>query len=128
MERIIAIIYRVYVLKKVDIPYTRTCFTVVGLLFIHLVQLMLIFKIPSYFLFPLDFEHKALDRWLKASVVLTTLIILFLILFKENKLQRYEINEIEILKVKKVIPIYFFVTVIFLVILLTLKGIKQGTI
>lgn len=128
MKKIIATIYWVYKSKKHEFPYLATILTVVGLTFLHLCQILLLFGIPSDVLFPIDMSNAILRRWFNASVVLTPLIILFVLFFKKKTLLSCEIDEKRILRGKRIIPVYFFVTLLLLALLLIRDGIKRGFI
>lgn len=128
MKRIIANIYWVFKSKKSEFPYLATSLTVVGLTFMHLCQIFLILGLPSNILFPFEMQNIVLRRWLNASLVLTPLIILFFLVFKKQALLHYQFDEHEISKGKRIIPIYFIVSVLILLGLLIREGIKKGTL
>ena len=128
MKRIIATIFWVFRSKKSEFPYLATSMTVVGLTFMHLCQLILILGIPSNILFPFEVQNTVIRRWLNASLVLTPLIVLFILFFKKQTLLKYQIDEGEISRGKRIIPIYFIVSLLILLGLLIREGIKKGTL
>lgn len=106
----------------------RTMMTVVGGIFLHIVQIGLILNIPSKYFFPFELENNVAQRWLNASLILTPLILLFIIFFKEKKLNEFGASAIKIRRWKKVLPFYFMISIALLVALLIREGIKRGSL
>lgn len=130
MKKVIAAIYWMYKSnrKTNDIPYIRTLATFVGLTFLHICQVVLIFKIPFKNVFPFELPNPAHQRWLNASLILTPLIGLFLIMVKKKMLDSYSADEKEIKRVRKILPIYFILSLILLLILIIKEGVNRNLI
>lgn len=128
MKKIIATIYWVYVNKKNDLPYLSTALTVIGLVFIHVCQIILALKIPARYIFPFRSENQIQERWINAILFLTPLLFLFFLMFKKKTLAETKIADQNIKKGKKIIPIYFIVSFSLLVFLLIQEGIRHGKI
>jgi hypothetical protein len=128
MNKIIASIYWVYKSRNQDIPYTRTMMTVVGILSLHIIQIFLIFNIPSKYILPFELKNDITERWLNASILLTPMIFLFIIFFKEKKLSAFDIPDTKILQWKRWLPIYFLISFGLLIGLLIREGIRTGNL
>jgi len=126
MKKVIATIYWVYKERGQDIPYVRTLMTVIGGLMLTIFQIILIFNIPTNYIFLFDLPNEKAERWLNVSIVLTPLILLFLIFFRKDDLERFIISENIIGKYKKALPIYFILSIILLATLLVREGIIKG--
>jgi hypothetical protein len=126
--KIIANIFWVYKYSKLDIPYTRTVLTVVGLVFMHMCQIALLFDIQYKHLLPFKLDNSRIEGWLNTSVILTPLIASFLILFKKTKLESFQIAEYTAKKWKTLLVVYFVISFLLLLFLLIRKGILLGTI
>jgi hypothetical protein len=125
--KIVAAVYKAYSYRKVDIPYFRTISTIVFLLFIHLAQVGLLFKISSQYMLPFNSGNKTI-LWLEAALYFVVFFVVFSILFPERKLQEQDIKEALVLKVKKILPWYFVATILLLMILLVRHGVQRGAI
>jgi hypothetical protein len=130
MKKIIGTIYWMYKSngKTNDIPYVRTLTTFVGLIFLHICQIILIFNVPLKNVFPFELPNPIHQRWLNGSFVLTPLIILFLVLAKKKALDSYPADEKEIKRARKILPAYFILSLMLLLILIIKRGIQKNLI
>ena len=126
--RIIAIVYKSYDDKGLDIPYFRTIITVIFSLFLHIVQIGLLFDIPSNSLLPWGpNENKGLER-LKATLYFTIPIIVVALIFNKSKLDKIVVSDRQIRKGRKYLPIYLTFSIVLLCVLLVIHGVRSGTI
>jgi hypothetical protein len=127
--KIVAIIYRMYQRRGLDTPYFRTCMTIIGMLFLHVVIIGLLFRLPSKYLFPgFDTNDSGAIKLLKAAIGLTIATALFFQLFKKKKVDSIEVSKSDSQKAKWVVIIYFLVLLVLMTLLLVLKGIRMGLI
>jgi hypothetical protein len=125
--KIVATIYKTFLVRKLDIPYFRAICIIVFALFLHAVQIGLLFDIPSKYIMPFNSKDKTI-QWFQAAFYFVTLIVIFILLFPKRKLDEQEISETSILKAKKILPWYFVATVLLVIILLLRLGVQKGTI
>ena len=52
LYKIVAIIYRTYDDRGIDIPHFRALITILIIIFLHVVQIGLLFKLPSDYIIP----------------------------------------------------------------------------
>jgi len=118
-----------YKRRGLDIPYFRTCMTIIGMLFLHVVVIGLLFRIPSEYIFPgLSDDDSGTVKFLKGFIGLTIAIALFFQLFKRKKVDTIEVSESDAKRARWVVIIYFLVLLILMTILFVLKGIRMGLI
>jgi hypothetical protein len=126
--KIASIIYQTYDDRGVNIPYFRTIMTIVLLLFLHAVQIGLLFDLPSDYIMPWSSKSNKPLQWLYGSVYFGVLLTLILVIFRKDKLQRVDVNERQIKKCKLILPIYFTLCIFLLFFLLIKSGIEKGKI
>jgi hypothetical protein len=127
--KIVATVYRMYQRRGLNTPYFRTCMTIIGLLFLHVVVIGLLFRIPSEYIFPgLNHNDSETVKFLKVFIGLTIAIALFFQLFKKKKVDTVEVSESDAKRAKSVVIIYFLGLLILMTILLVLKGVRMGLI
>lgn len=118
-----------YQRRGLDIPYFRTCMTIIGMLFLHVVVIGSLFGIPSKYIFPgLQSDDSGTIKFLKVAVGLIIAIALFFLLFKKKKVDSIEVSKSDSQRAKWVVIVYFSVLLILMTILLVLKGVRMGLI
>lgn len=125
LSYLVAIIYRSYDDRGVDIPYFRTCLTVVLSLFLHAVQIGLIFDLPSSYIMPWDSTSSRSNQWLWGFVYFGVLIFLFVVIFKKRKIENIEISDKVVDRGRNILPFYLFFNVLILVLLLVRKKVTS---
>jgi hypothetical protein len=123
-----AIIYKTYDDKGLDIPHFRAISTVIFCLFLHIVHIGLLLDVPSNFLMPWNSQESKALQWLKAAIFFTIPILLISIVFTKKKLDSVSVTDNQISKAKRILPVYFFLSIALLVILLIRHGLRKGTI
>jgi hypothetical protein len=118
---IIAVVYRSYDDRGVDIPYFRTCMTVVLSLFIHAVQVGLVFNLPSGYIMPWSSSTDRSSQWIFGSIYFGFFILLFMLIFKRKKIEGIELSQSVIDRGQRILPIYLFINVTLLILLLVRK-------
>ena len=74
----LAIIYRQYAYRKIPTPYFRTIMTIIGLLFLHIVQIVLLLNLPTYFILPsLTANDSKTVKYLMGAAYFGILILIF---------------------------------------------------
>jgi len=92
--------------------------TVIGLLFLHIVQIVLLFNLPSDFILPkLTDNDSLLVKYLMGGFYFGILILIFYKIISREKVLSIEVTEVEIKKGKKVLIVYFLVDMILFVLL-----------
>ena len=127
LNHIVAAIYKTYVSLKRDMPHFRAMLTIVFLLFLHTAQFVLIFNLPPNYLLPASSTDKTI-RWIEGMIFFGTLTGLCSLIFPKKKLDKQLISDHTISKTKKILPWYFAGTILLVIILAALHGIKKGTI
>ena len=127
LYKIVASIYRTYLDRKLDIPYFRTICTIMFMLFLHAVEIALLFNIPSQYVMPFNSKDKII-QWFQAAFYFGTLTVVFTFLFPKRKLDEQEINRTSILRAKKILPWYIVLNILILTLLLLRLGVEKGTI
>ena len=120
-----AIIYRTYIDRGIDIPYFRTIMTIQVLILFHLFQLLFIFHYPVKWIFPWNTTDKNL-RWFFAISYLSIWDIILMALFSKKKLENINVSNEEIIKGKKILPIYLFLNTFILILLSIIYYINYG--
>jgi hypothetical protein len=127
--RIVAIIYRMYERRGLDIPYFRTCMTFIGMLFLHWVILGLLLRLPAEKVFPgFSMNDSGGIKILKATIGFLLAIGLFFKLFKKQKVVKVEVSESDSNKAKWIVITYFMMLLVLMTLLLMVKGIRMGLI
>lgn len=121
LQYIIAAIYQSYESRGVDIPYFRTCMTIILSLFFHAVEIGLLFDLPSSYIMPWDSNAPPMIQWLVSAGYFGLLILLFSLVFRYKKIQNIEVDEVHVARVKTIFPIYLAANVIFMFVLLLMK-------
>src|SRR4030095_3047123 len=115
--KLTAIIYRTYEDKGLDIPHFRAIATVIFSLFLHIVQIALVFDIPSHYIIPWSSSESKGVQWMKASLYFTIPIILISVIFSKRKLDKISVSEDQIYNGRKILPIYLILTITLLMFL-----------
>jgi hypothetical protein len=123
----VATIYKTYVYKGLDIPYFRAISTIVFSLFLHVIQIGVLFEFPSKYIFPFNSSNKTI-QWFQYFFYFFALIGICTLIFPRKKLEQQVISDIAISKAKKFIPLYFLGTILLLIGLLIIHGIRKGTL
>lgn len=126
--KIAAIIYKSYDEKGVGIPHFRTITTIVFILFMHIVQIGLVFRISSNYLMPWSSTSNKGTQWFYAFLYFAIFIGIILFFFSKKKLDKVELTRKQIDRGKIILPIYFTVCFLFVIILLIRSGVEQGKI
>src|SRR5438105_6913145 len=104
----LAIIYRQYVYRKIPAPYFRTIMTVVGLSFLHIAQLVLLFNLPTYYILPrITNNDTGIVKYLLGVIYFGVLILILYKIIDKEKVLSIEVSDREIKKVKRALIIYF---------------------
>lgn len=129
MKRIVALIYKIFLRDtKQTTPYLSTCLIVCLMLILNLVSIMLIFKIPRRLFLIRFVDVDKLNNWFNTFLFVTPLVLLFTILFPQKIIKGYEFNDNEIRKGKRNLIIYVLISIITLVSLLIIEGVRRGFI
>ena len=126
--KVFAIVYKTYDDKGNHSPYFDTVLTFVFLLFLHLVQIGLLFNLPSDCIMPWSSRESKGLQWLKASIYFCVPILFAALLFKKKRIERVPVSDDQIYKARTIIPIYIALSLILLFILLVRHGVRKGTI
>ncbi len=112
-----------------NIPYFRTAMTIIGLLFLHVVQLVLLFNLPSNFIMPgtLDTDSGVI-KYLKGGAYFGILILIFYLIVDKKKVLSIEVSNEEIIKGKRILIAYFIIDLVIMTILFVIRGVRMGTI
>jgi hypothetical protein len=129
LYRIAATIYNVYTSKKLDIAHFRTIMTLFLIGLLLYADLVLLFRLPINFFSPLSKtgDTKQLN-WLRIASFYLLIIILIAAVFNKKKLEKVKVNEKQVSKASKLIPIIFIVLILLMTILLIFSGLIKGTI
>jgi hypothetical protein len=127
LNRIVATIYKGYVDKRLGIPYFRAMLTIVFLLYLHFIQIIFLFELPSKYILPFTSENKNIE-WLEDFVYFLGLVGICCLFFPKDKLDQQQISETSIKRMRKIIAFYFALTFSILTILMIAHGIIKGTI
>jgi hypothetical protein len=125
LNYIVAVIYKSYDDRGVDIPYFRTCITVIMSLFIHAVQVGLIFDLPSGYIMPWSSSGARSSQWLAGSLYFSFFILLFVLIFQRKKIEGIELDQRIIDRGRRILPVYLFLNVSILILLLIRKKITN---
>lgn len=123
-----ATIYRLYEKQHRGIPHFRMLGTLVLLVTLHLFHILLIFNVPSDWLFPWSSTSKKEIQWLNGAVYIGFLYVMAQLIFSPKKINDIEVSEKSIRRAKIVLPVYFFLSILILGALLIKKGIEMGKI
>lgn len=128
LYRFAAGFYQYYLHSTKDIHYFRTVAMLSFMLFMHLVQIGIVFHIPPKLLFfwgPI--ENKLLQR-LGALVYLLALFGLISLIFPKRKLEEVAFTEAQLKKWRRIVPWYIIVNIAILAGLLIKSGVDRGLI
>jgi hypothetical protein len=121
LNYLLAVIYKSYDDRGVDIPYFRTCMTVILSLFFHTLQIGLIFNLPSEYIMPWSSNSPKSSQWLSGFLFIGFLILLFLLIFKKKNIESIELEDRVVERGRKILPVYLFLNLLFLAVLLVRK-------
>jgi hypothetical protein len=110
-----------------DIPYLRTCMTIVGPLGILVIVLLGVFNF-QFALSGLTHGSSGASTFLLILCFYSVLISVFYILFSKAKLSEIQISEQQIQSAKRFVPVLFVLLLILLTVSLIIKGIEKGTL
>jgi len=100
--------------------------TVIGMLFLHVVVIGLLFRLPAEYIFPgFYMNDSGSTKLLKATIVILLAIGLFFISFKKQKVLSIEVKESDSKKTKWVVLIYSLLLIVLMTLLLIAKGIRM---
>jgi hypothetical protein len=128
LYKIVAIIYKSYDDRGVDIPHFRALMTIILSLFLTVTNVALFFDIPSDYIMPWSSSESNGSQYLKATFFFLLPIIFIAVLFNRNKLDKIPVTENELSYGRVIVPIYLFLSIALLAILLVRHGINRGTI
>jgi hypothetical protein len=126
--KFVAIIYKSYDDRGVDIPHFRALVTIIFALFLTIVNVGLLFDIPSDYIMPWSSTDSKGGQYLKATAFFLFPIILIGIVFTPGKLDKIPVSERQLTYGRSIVPIYLFLSNVLLAILLVRHGINKGTI
>jgi len=126
--KLVAIIYRTFNDRGVDIPHFRAIITVVFLFFLNIVIVGLLCDIPSKHIMPWSSEDSKGMQWFKASLYFGGPILLIATIFNQKKLDKVSVTDDQIHRGKKILPVYLTISIIILAVLLIRHGVRKGTI
>ena len=127
INQIVATIYKTFIHQGLDIPYFRAIMTFVFSVFLHVVQIALLFELPSRYILPFNSPNRTI-RWFQTALFFVVLFTICSLIFPKKKLDQQEISDNSILKAKKIIPWYFVGTILLMTGLGILHGVRKGTI
>lgn len=128
MKKIVAIIYRTFVDRGIDLPHFRTIGLTGFFLFIHFVQLSLVFNINQRNFIIWDPSAPKGLQWILAAIYFGIIWLVLALIFKAHKLKEVTVTQEEIKKGRRILRIYLITNIILLTILLIQLGIERGTI
>ena len=128
LYRLIAIIYRTYDDRGMDIPHFRTLVTIIAILFLHLVQIGLLFTYPSNHVMPWSSNDSKGMQWIKSALYFLIPILLLTLIFNKKKLDTIPVTDSQINRGRIILPLYLIVSFASFICLLIRHGIVKGTI
>ena len=128
LYKIPAIIYKSYDEKGIDIPHFRAIMTIVMILFLHSVHIGLIFNISSDYIMPWNSENDKQNQWMYGAIYFGCVIGIMAIVFRKSKLDKINLTQSQISRGGKIVPIYLFLSLTLMVVLLIKSGIEKGKI
>jgi hypothetical protein len=123
---IASVIYKSYKRRNLDIPHFRAIGSLVGLFFLHLCQIVIVFKFN--WLIPWSSSDSKGVQWIKGAAFFLILIFVFSLVFRKDKLEAVNIPENELTKSSRYLLIYAIGSFLLLFGLLIWTGIKTGKI
>jgi hypothetical protein len=123
-----AIVYRTYEDKGNHSPYFDAILTIIFLLFLHLVQIGLLFNLPSGYIMPWSSQENKGSQWLKASVYFCVPAVIIALAFNKKRIEKIPVSDDQIYKGRKALPVYIALSIILLFVLLVRHGVRKGTI
>jgi len=125
----LAIIYRQYLDRKLSSPYFRTVMTVIFLLFLHVVQLVLLFNLPTNFIMPgINDSDSGIAKYAKGFLYFGILISIFYLIINKNRGLSIVVSPEAIKRCKRVLIIYFIADLILMTGLFVIRGLRMGTL
>jgi hypothetical protein len=128
LSKLVAIVYKSYDDRGIDIPHFRALITVILVIFLHAVQIGILLKLPSNYIMPWSSEVGKSIQWLYGALYFGIFIVVFAIVFRKSRLDKIEISQKQIDAGRRWIPIYLCFCIVFLVILLVKLGLEKGKI
>lgn len=124
--KIVAIIYRMFERRGLDTPYFRTCMAIIFMLFLHVVIMGLLFRLPFEYVFPgVTKSDHGETLVLKFIIIFSIAIALFFGIFQRQKVRAIEVKESYVQKAKWIVPIYFIGLILLMGLLLVAKGMRM---
>ena len=103
--------------------------TVIFLLFLHLVQLVLLFNLPGNFIMPgINDSDSGIIKYIKGFLYFGILISIFYLVIDKNRVLNIAVSNEDIKRCKKVLIIYFIADLIFMTTLFIIRGLRMGTL
>ena len=128
LYKIVAIIYRTYDDRGIDIPHFRALITILIIIFLHVVQIGLLFKLPSDYIIPWSSTVSRPMQWIYGILYFGVIIIIFALVFKKSKLDKVILSQRQKDNGKVILPIYLGLSIGLFAFLLIKSGIEKGTI
>jgi hypothetical protein len=108
-------------------PHFRAMLTIVFLSFLHAAQLAIVFHIPPDYILPATATNKTV-RWIEGLVFFGALTGICTLIFPKKRLDEQQVSDTAISKGKKILPWYFAGTILLLIVLVIIHGVRKGTI
>lgn len=124
--KIVAIIYRSYEDRGVDIPHFRAIVTTVLILFLHMVHIGLAFDISSKWIMPWNSDSSRSSQWLFGLIYFGTFIVIIAFVFQKRKLEKINVSQRQIDRGRLILPIYLTLSIVILLVLLIAAGNREG--
>lgn len=127
-KKVIASVYRMYERRNIDLPYFRTCMTVVGPLGLSAILILGAFNGQLIGLSGVKSSGDGLLKCIGVGIYFGVLILAFYVLFSKNEILKIDVNERQIRAAKNFVPVLYLIMIICIVIVGIIKGIEKGTI
>jgi hypothetical protein len=126
--KVAAIVYINFKSRKVSGPYLTALMMIYFLFFIHLAQLLLAFGISTDVIISWSSDEPKLTQWYKAAFSLILFVSISSLLLPKKKLEKVNVSENQIRKANLILPIYIVSSIVILMALLVMHGVKKGTL
>ena len=126
--QLVASIYRMYLARNMDVPYLRTCMTIVGPLLIFSLSILGFVHFPSENRFSLVAGNSLLSKVILMGAYFLIMTAAFYFLFNKQKILKIQVSEDQIKTAKRGVPIMFVLMILLLSISLVIRAIGKGTI
>jgi hypothetical protein len=124
MKKNLAIFYQNLKDRGNEIPYISTLAFFALSIGLHMFHFILLFDIPKYIYSPIKLENVAATRWVNAIILATPIFVFSFFSFKKSFFEEYNFTSLDLEKGYKKHVAYIFLSILFLIILLILKGKK----